>query len=71
MITLATRALETMSREWYLARAEAWLYLALAYQMSGQLDRSYAVLEVGSGKTRLRSTRRAYALGVLVASSIG
>ena len=47
VITLATRALETMPREWYLARAEAWLYLAAAYQMSGQLDRSYTVLEVG------------------------
>ena len=47
VITLATRALETMPREWYLARAEAWLYLAAAYQMSGQLDRSHAVLAVG------------------------
>lgn len=47
VITLATRALETMPLEWYLARAEAWLYLAAAYQMSGQLDRSHAVLAVG------------------------
>ena len=44
VITLATRALETMPREWYLARAEAWLHLASAYQMSGQLDRANATL---------------------------
>ena len=40
VIRLATRALETMPRQWYLARAEAWLHLAGAYQMSGQLDRA-------------------------------
>ena len=43
-IALATQALETMPQEWYLARVEAWLQLAGAYQMSGQLDRAYAVL---------------------------
>ena len=43
VITLATRALETMPRQWYLARSSAWLHLAAAYQMSGQLDRSYTV----------------------------
>ena len=47
VITLATRALETMPRQWYLARSSAWLHLAAAYQMSGQLDRSYSVLAVG------------------------
>lgn len=44
VITLATRALETMPQAWYLARVEAWVYLALAHQMSGQLERAYAVL---------------------------
>ncbi len=44
VIALATRALETMPKAWYLARVEAWLYLALAHQMSGQLERAYAVL---------------------------
>ena len=47
VITLTTRALETMPRQWYLARSSAWLHLAAAYQMSGQLDRSYSVLAVG------------------------
>ena len=46
-IELATRALETMPREWYLARAEAWLYLALSLQTVGQLDRAYTVLATG------------------------
>ncbi len=44
VITLATSALETMPQEWYMARVEAWLQLAGAYQMSGQVDRSYAIL---------------------------
>jgi len=44
VIALATRALETLPQTWYLARVEAWLQLALGYQMSGQLNRSYAVL---------------------------
>jgi len=43
-ITLATRALELMPQEWHLARAQAWLHLAGAYQSSGQLDRAYALL---------------------------
>ena len=44
VIALATRALETLPQVWYLARVEAWLELALGYQMSGQLDRAYAIL---------------------------
>ena len=44
VIRLATRALETMPQAWYMARVEAWLELAIGYQMSGQLSRSYAVL---------------------------
>jgi LuxR family transcriptional regulator, maltose regulon positive regulatory protein len=47
VITLATRALETMPRQWYTVRSSAWLHLAAAYQMSGQLDRSYTVLAEG------------------------
>lgn len=43
-ITLATRALELMPHEWRLARAQARLHLAGAYQSSGQLDRAYALL---------------------------
>jgi LuxR family maltose regulon positive regulatory protein len=42
-ITLATRALELMPQEWRLARVQAWLHLAGAYQSSGQLDRAYAL----------------------------
>ena len=44
VIALATRALETLPQVWYLARVEAWLELALGYQMSGQLHRAYAIL---------------------------
>jgi LuxR family transcriptional regulator, maltose regulon positive regulatory protein len=43
-IALAAQALESVPQEWYLVRVEAWLHLALAYQMSGQLDRAYAAL---------------------------
>jgi LuxR family maltose regulon positive regulatory protein len=60
-ITLATRALELMPHEWYLARVQAWLHLAGAYQSSGQLDRAYALLAAAqqeeaahSPKLRLR-----------------
>ena len=42
--TLATRALALDSRVWYNAHAQAWLHLAGGYQLSGQLDRAYAVL---------------------------
>ncbi len=47
VIALATRALATMPEEWRLARSTAWLHLAAAYQMSGQLDRAHAVLAEG------------------------
>jgi LuxR family maltose regulon positive regulatory protein len=43
-IALAARALALMPQEWYNARAQAWLHLAGGYQLSGQLDRAYAVL---------------------------
>ncbi|MBP8294087.1 MAG: hypothetical protein KAX65_15030, partial [Caldilineaceae bacterium] len=44
VIALATRALATMPPEWFMARTVAWLHLAAAYQMSGQLDRAHALL---------------------------
>ena len=47
VITLATRALETLPREWYLARATAWLHLAAAHQMRGQLELANTVLTMG------------------------
>ena len=47
VITLATRALETLPREWYLARATAWLHLAVAHQMCGQLELANTVLTMG------------------------
>jgi LuxR family maltose regulon positive regulatory protein len=43
-IQLATRALELMPQEWYMARTQAYLHLAGSYQVSGQLDRAYALL---------------------------
>ena len=46
VITLTTNALATMPPEWAMARTVARMHLAGAYQMSGQLDRAYAVFEV-------------------------
>lgn len=43
-MALAVHALERMPPEWYIARAQALLHLAGGYQLSGQLDRAYAVL---------------------------
>jgi LuxR family transcriptional regulator, maltose regulon positive regulatory protein len=43
-IAFATHALEAMPQGWHMARIEAWLQLAGAYQMSGQLERAFAVL---------------------------
>lgn len=43
-IVLATQALEAMPQAWYMARVEAYLQLASAYQMFGQLARAYATL---------------------------
>ena len=47
VITLARRALATTPRAWYYVRAIAWLYLAVAHQMAGRLDRAYAALAEG------------------------
>ena len=58
VITLATRALEAMPQEWFMARTVAWLHLAGAYQMAGELDRAYALLaaaqHASSPKPRVR-----------------
>ncbi len=50
VIMLATRALETMPRTWYLARVEARLELALGYLMSGQLNCAHATLAAAQGE---------------------
>ena len=47
VIALARRALATTPRPWYFVRAAAWLRLALAHQMIGNLDRAYATLAEG------------------------
>lgn len=47
VIDLTTRALAVMPKAWYMVRAEAWFYLAGAYQLTGQLERAYAVLAAG------------------------
>jgi LuxR family transcriptional regulator, maltose regulon positive regulatory protein len=66
VIRLATRALEMMPQAWYMARVEAWLELAIGYQMSGQLSRSYAVLaaaqtedpeDIAAPRARLSASR--------------
>jgi LuxR family maltose regulon positive regulatory protein len=43
-MALAVHALECMPPEWYIARAQAYLHLAGAYQLSGQIDRAFALL---------------------------
>lgn len=52
LIALTTHALATMPTEWYMARSEAWLYLAVAYQFLGDLERSRAVLETARSEDR-------------------
>jgi LuxR family maltose regulon positive regulatory protein len=47
VIALARRALATTPRAWYYVRSSAWLYMALAYQMTGRLDRAYATVSEG------------------------
>lgn len=47
MIALGRRALATTPRTWYFIRAVAWLWLALAYQMAGDLETAHAVLSEG------------------------
>jgi len=54
-ITLATRALELMPQEWHLARVQAWLHLAGAYQSSGQLDRAYALFATAQQEEAMAS----------------
>jgi LuxR family maltose regulon positive regulatory protein len=44
VVMLATRALAAMPLAWTMARTEAWLHLALAHLMLGELDRSRTVL---------------------------
>lgn len=47
VIAHATRALEAMPLAWYWARSSAWLQLAIAYQLAGQLERAYTILAAG------------------------
>jgi LuxR family maltose regulon positive regulatory protein len=47
VIALARRALATTPRAWYYVRSSAWLYMALAHQMAGRLDRAYAAVAEG------------------------
>ena len=47
VIALARRALATTPRAWYYVRSSAWLYLAVAHQMAGRLDRAYAAVAEG------------------------
>ena len=46
-IALTRRALATTPGAWYYVRSSAWLYMAVAYQMAGRLDRAYAALAEG------------------------
>ena len=62
VIELGQQALATTPRAWYCVRAIAWLWLAVAYQMAGQLDQAYAALaegqaEDGAARARVASSR--------------
>jgi len=47
VIAHATRALEAMPQAWYWTRSSAWLQLAIACQLAGELERAYTILAVG------------------------
>ena len=47
VVDLARRALATTPRPWYVVRSVAWIRLAAAHQMAGQLDLAYAALAEG------------------------
>ena len=47
MIALAREALATTPRAWYYVRSSAWIYLVLAHQMAGRLERAYATVAEG------------------------
>lgn len=46
-VAVAQRALSTLPLKWYYMRAVAWLWLSIAYQMTGKLDLAYATLAQG------------------------
>ena len=50
VIALGLQSLKSTPRAWYFVRAVAWLWLAVAYQMAGDLDTAYAVLEEGQAE---------------------
>ena len=56
VIALARRALATTPRAWYYVRSSAWLYMAVAYQMSRRLDKADA--DGIRGPARRRGTAR-------------
>ncbi len=47
VIMLANQVLSTMPHEWYYVRSATWLYLAIAYQITGRIDLAYAALAEG------------------------
>ena len=47
VIALAGEALATTPRAWYYVRSSAWIYLVLAHQMAGRLERAYATVAEG------------------------
>jgi LuxR family transcriptional regulator, maltose regulon positive regulatory protein len=47
VIALARRALATTPRAWYYVRSAAWLYMAVAYQMTGRLDKADMTVSEG------------------------
>ncbi|MCB0253690.1 MAG: hypothetical protein KDI55_08175, partial [Anaerolineae bacterium] len=50
VIALTRRSLATMPKDWYLARSEAWLHLAVARQMAGDLTQAYETLAISANE---------------------
>jgi LuxR family transcriptional regulator, maltose regulon positive regulatory protein len=77
-MALAVQALQLMPPHWYSPRAQALLHLAGGYQLSGQLDRAYAVLAsaqeeeaAGSPTPRLRLMAAPYFIHWMAADLSG
>ncbi len=63
IVALTSSALAVMPKAWYVARSEAWLWLAMAHRMLGEFDQAYATLAAAQredaaepGVLRVRNT---------------
>ncbi|MEZ4768275.1 MAG: LuxR C-terminal-related transcriptional regulator [Caldilineales bacterium] len=57
VITLTSRSLAALPKDWYLARSEAWLHLALAWQMAGDMTQAYETAALARSEDETRGSR--------------